>query len=92
MINNGVISIGDNNKITINNELNYGLLVQELEILEKESSDENVYIALLAAKDKNKKGFISAIKKISKKTINLIEKLGLNALTEIINIYLNKIL
>lgn len=92
MINNGVISIGDNNKITINNELNYELLVHELEILKKNSNDENVYIALLAAKDKNKRGFISAIKKISKKTINLIEKLGLNALTEIINIYLNKIL
>lgn len=30
MINNGVISIGDNNKITINNEFNYKLLLHEL--------------------------------------------------------------
>ncbi len=90
MINNGVISIGDNNKITINNELNYGLLVHELEILKRNSSDENVYIALLAAKSKNENKFISAIKKLSEKTIDVIEKLGLNVLTEVIKNYLFK--
>lgn len=90
MINNGVISIGNNNKITINNELNYELLVHELEILKRNSSDENVYIALLAAKSKNKNKFISAIKKLSEKTIDVIEKLGLNVLTEVIKNYLFK--
>lgn len=90
MINNGVISIGDNNKITINNELNYELLVHELEILKRNSSDENVYIALLAAKSKNENKFISAIKKLSEKTIDVIEKLGLNVLTEVIKNYLFK--
>ena len=90
MINNGVISIGDNNKITINNELNYELLVHELEILKRNSSDENVYIALLAAKSKNENKFISAIKKLSEKTLDVIEKLGLNVLTEVIKNYLFK--
>ena len=36
---------------------------------------------------KNKNKFISAIKKLSEKTIDVIEKLGLNVLTEVIKNY-----
>lgn len=81
MINNGIISFGDNNTNVINNNV-----YNELEILLKHinRSDEDYTIIKEAINTKEKNKLLELLKKISKKTLELIKELNLGILENLI--------
>lgn len=82
MINNGIISIGNDNINTLNNEIIKNELKILLEKINKNSED---YIILKEAYKTNDKSKIKELLKcLSKETINLIKELNLGILENII--------
>lgn len=81
MINNGIISFGDNNANVINNNV-----YNELEILLKHinRSDEDYNIIKEAINTKEKNKLLELLKKISNKTLKLIKELNLGILENLI--------
>ena len=81
MINNGIISFGDNNANVINNNV-----YNELEILLKHinRSDEDYTIIKEAINTKEKNKLLELLKKISNKTLKLIKELNLGILENLI--------
>lgn len=84
IINNGVISKGNNNTINFN-ECDYEEIVNEIKILKKYVNEKEIDDVLQAAMKKDSKKVTVQIKKLSKKALDFIEKLGLNILSNIIN-------
>lgn len=82
MINNGIISIGNDNINTVNNES----IKNELKILlEKTNKNSEDYIILKEAYKNNDKSKIKELLKcLSKETLNLIKELNLGILENII--------
>ena len=82
MINNGIISFGDNNVNIINNKNIYN----ELKILLKHinRSDEDYTIIKEAINTKEKNKLLELLKKLSKKTLELIKELNLGILENLI--------
>lgn len=84
IINNGIINIGDNNKIS-SDIINYQILEEELLILLDYVQDkEEINKALKYASEKDEKGLKSVLKKVGKESIKMIRKLGLVALEKYI--------
>lgn len=93
MINNGIISIGDNNKNTMNKKTENKQLTQELLILlEKIEKNTKDYTQIVNAIAYNQKKEEENVKKclhsFSKYTIKLISQLGLTTLQAIIKQWL----
>lgn len=82
MINNGIISFGDNNVNIINNKNIYN----ELKILLKHinRSDEDYTLIKEAINTKEKNKILELLKKLSKKTLELIKELNLGILENLI--------
>lgn len=88
MINNGIISFGNNNNNTINNDnLDYTLLLEEINKL-KAKSQEDLNNLLIACNSKNTFKIIEELKKLKKGTIELIKHLGLKILESLIEKYI----
>lgn len=84
IINNGIINIGDNNKIS-SDIINYQILEEELLILLDYVQDkEEINKAIKYASEKDEKGLKSVLKKVGKESIKMIRKLGLVALEKYI--------
>lgn len=84
IINNGVISKGNNNTINFN-EYDYDEIINEIKILKKYVNEKEIDDVLQAAMKKDNKKITVQIKKLSKKALDIIEKIGLNVLSNIIN-------
>lgn len=84
IINNGVISKGNNNTINFN-EYDYDKIINEIKILKKYVNEKEIDDVLQAAMKKDNKKITVQIKKLSKKALDIIEKIGLNVLSNIIN-------
>ncbi len=84
IINNGVISRGNNNTINFN-EYDYDKIINEIKILKKYVNEKEIDDVLQAAMKKDNKKITVQIKKLSKKALDIIEKIGLNVLSNIIN-------
>ena len=86
MINNGIISFGDNNANVINNNVINNNVYNELEILLKHinRSDEDYTIIKEAINTKEKNKLLELLKKISNKTLKLIKELNLGILENLI--------
>lgn len=85
--NNGIINIGNNNQNTVNNELDYNKITQELIILSK-YINEDITNLLTAAKEKNLNKLIYLLESLKKESLNLIKRLGLFTLEKIIEKYI----
>lgn len=82
MINNGIISFGDNNVNIINNKNIYNELKILLEHIDKSNEDYTIIKEALNTKEKNK--LLELLKKLSKKTLELIKELNLGILENLI--------
>lgn len=82
MINNGIISFGDNNVNIINNKNIYNELKILLEHIDKSDEDYTLIKEAINTKEKNK--ILELLKKISKKTLELIKELNLGILENLI--------
>lgn len=82
MINNGIISFGDNNVNIINNKNIYNELKILLEHIDKSNEDYTLIKEAINTKEKNK--ILELLKKISKKTLELIKELNLGILENLI--------
>ena len=78
MINNGIISFGDNNVNIINNKNIYNELKILLEYIDKRDEDYTLIKEAINTKEKNK--LLELLKKLSKKTLELIKELNLGIL------------
>ena len=82
MINNGIISFGDNNVNIINNKNIYNELEILLEHIDKSDEDYTLIKEAINTKEKNK--LLKLLKKLSKKTLELIKELSLGILENLI--------
>ena len=82
MINNGIISFGDNNVNIINNKNIYNELKILLEYIDKRDEDYTLIKEAINTKEKNK--LLELLKKLSKKTLELIKELNLGILENLI--------
>lgn len=82
MINNGIISFGDNNVNIINNKNIYNELKILLEYIDKRDEDYTLIREAINTKEKNK--LLELLKKLSKKTLELIKELNLGILENLI--------
>lgn len=82
MINNGIISFGDNNVNIINNKNIYNELKILLEHIDKSDEDYTLIKEAINTKEKNK--ILELLKKLSKKTLELIKELNLGILENLI--------
>ena len=82
MINNGIISFGDNNVNIINNKNIYNELKILLEYIDKRDEDYTLIRGAINTKEKNK--LLELLKKLSKKTLELIKELNLGILENLI--------
>lgn len=82
MINNGIISFGDNNVNIINNKNIYNELKILLEHIDKRDEDYTIIKEALNTKEKNK--LLELLKKLSKETLELIKELNLGILENLI--------
>lgn len=89
MINNGIISNGDNNVI-INNQNEYDHLKNEIEILLKKTNDVNIKNLMKATSEKNESNIKKIIKSLSKETLFLIKSLSLSTIQTYIEKYIIK--
>lgn len=81
-VNNGIISIGNNNNNAINH-MNYQTLLEELYIL-KDATNCDIDQLIEACKQKNSDKFLKGLKALSKETIHIIKELGLAFLVKMI--------
>lgn len=81
-VNNGIISIGNNNNNTINH-INYQVLLEELYIL-KDATNCDIDQLIEACKQKNSDKFFKGLKVLSKEAIHIIKELGLAFLVKMI--------
>lgn len=81
-VNNGIISIGNNNNNTINH-MNYQTLLEELYIL-KDATNCDIDQLIEACKQKNSDKLLKGLKALSKETIHIIKELGLAFLVKMI--------
>jgi len=82
MINNGIISFGDNNVNIINNKNIYNELKILLEHIDKSDEDYTLIKEAINAKEQNK--LLELLKKLSKKALELIKELNLGILENLI--------
>ena len=82
MINNGIISFGDNNVNIINNKNIYNELEILLEHIDTSNEDYTIIKEAIHTKEKNK--LLELLKKLSKKTLELIRELNLGILENLI--------
>ena len=82
MINNGIISFGDNNVNIINNKNIYNELKILLEYIDKRDEDYTLIKEAINTEEKNK--LLELLKKLSKKTLELIKELNLGILENLI--------
>ncbi len=82
MINNGIISFGDNNVNIINNKNIYNELKILLEHINRSDEDYTIIKEAIHTKEKNK--ILELLKKLSKKTLELIKELNLGILENLI--------
>lgn len=82
MINNGIISFGDNNVNIINNKNIYNELKILLEHIDKSDEDYTLIKEAINTKEQNK--LLELLKKLSKKALELIKKLNLGILENLI--------
>lgn len=82
MINNGIISFGDNNVNIINNKNIYNELKILLEHINRSDEDYTIIKEAINTKEKNK--LLELLKKLSKKTLELIKELNLGILENLI--------
>ncbi len=82
MINNGIISFGDNNVNIINNKNIYNELKILLEHIDKSDEDYTLIKEAINTKEKNK--ILELLKKLSKKALELIKELNLGILENLI--------
>lgn len=82
MINNGIISFGDNNVNVINNKNIYNELKNLLEHIDKSDEDYTLIKEAINTKEQNK--LLELLKKLSKKTLELIKELNLGILENLI--------
>lgn len=89
LINNGIISIGNNNKNTINS-VDYEKLIEELKILFKYTDDKKVVEdAIFYAQNRDNKKLEKTIKGFSSFTIDLIKKLSLTVILKYLEKFIN---
>ncbi len=92
MINNGIISIGDNNNIQMSqNTFDMILLKKELKIL-LEQSEDKVFIqkAIQGIEEQNETKVIENLKKLGKESYRWIKDLSLNVLSAYLAYILTK--
>lgn len=82
MINNGIISFGDNNVNILNNKNIYNELKILLEHINRSDEDYTIIKEAINTKEKNK--ILELLKKLSKKTLELIKELNLGILENLI--------
>ena len=82
MINNGIISFGDNNVNIINNKNIYNELKILLEHIDKSDEDYTLIKEAINTKEQNK--LLELLKKLSKKALELIKELNLGILENLI--------
>ena len=82
MINNGIISFGDNNVNVINNKNIYNELKNLLEHIDKSDEDYTIIKEAINTKEQNK--LLELLKKLSKKALKLIKELNLGILENLI--------
>lgn len=82
MINNGIISFGDNNVNVINNKNIYNELKILLEHIDKSDEDYTLIKEAINTKEQNK--LLELLKKLSKKALELIKELNLGILENLI--------
>ena len=82
MINNGIISFGDNNVNVINNKNIYNELKNLLEHIDKSDEDYTIIKEAINTKEQNK--LLELLKKLSKKALELIKDLNLGILENLI--------
>lgn len=82
MINNGIISFGDNNVNVINNKNIYNELKNLLEHIDKSDEDYTIIKEAINTKEQNK--LLELLKKLSKKALELIKELNLGILENLI--------
>lgn len=82
MINNGIISFGDNNVNVINNKNIYNELKNLLEHIDKSDEDYTLIKEAINTKEQNK--LLELLKKLSKKALELIKELNLGILENLI--------
>lgn len=89
LLNNGIISIGNNNENTINN-LDYEKLIEELKILFKYTDDKKVVEdAIFYAKKNDNKNLKKTIKCFSEFTVDLVKKLSLSVILKYLEKFIN---
>lgn len=82
MINNGIISFGDNNVNIINNKNIYNELKILLKHINKSDEDYTLIKEAINTKEQNK--LLELLKKLSKKALELIKELNLGILENLI--------
>lgn len=89
LLNNGIISIGNNNENTINN-VDYEKIMDELKILSKYADDKKlVEEAIIYAKKKDNKNLKKTIKCFSEFTVDLVKKLSLSVILKYLEKFIN---
>ncbi len=88
MINNGIISIGDQNHNVIQKEIDFDRVIEELEALKGHCREPFMDSAIYYAKKKDETKLQSCLKKFGKETLNIIKTLSLGLLQS----YLEKFL
>ena len=84
IINNGIISKGNNNTNIIN-DLDYDKLIKELNVLLKYTNEKDKVTVLIdSVKEKDNVKFKSALKKLGSFSLELIKELSLTVLSKYI--------